>query len=70
MHKFTLRYPNGLSISFNTHTYQEFMQAVVKADCVGKRVLSWLVGHKDLRANHRYSYWNNGLTVSLIKEKV
>lgn len=70
MHKFTLSYPNGLSISFKTFTYQEFLQAIVKADCIGKRELSWLVGHKDLRANHHYTYWNNGLTVSLIKEKV
>lgn len=70
MHKFTLSYPNGLSISFECETYQGFLQTLIKADCVGKSVLSWLVTHKDLRVAHRYTYWNNGLSVSLIKEKV
>lgn len=70
MHKFTLSYPNGLSISFKCETYQGFLQALVEADCIGKKVLAWLVAHKDLRTGNRYTYWDNGITAYLIKEKV
>ncbi len=68
--KFTLSYLNGLSISYNTDTYQEFLHALVDADCVGKRVLKWLVSHKDIRQNNTYTYWNNGASVYLTKEKL
>lgn len=70
MNKFTLVYPCGLSISYKTDTYQDFLQALIATDAVGKNVLKWLVSHKDLRVDQRYTYWNNGSSAHLIKEKV
>lgn len=69
MFKFTLSYANGMAITHTCDSYQAFLSSLVKSEAVSTKILAWLVEYKDLRADTQYSYWNNGCTVYLRKEK-
>lgn len=69
MFKFTLAYSSGLTLTLTAENYQAFLRVLVIEQAATGKILAWLVEQKDLRAGTYYTYWNNGKTVYLRKDK-